>query len=150
MHSRPRAPLTSSMTPIPRGITGDGTFCTPPKPLPSVEHSSSVACQTLLLRDTALIQHRLPYALCFLRRTWMFFVLNNDRLLVPLAFNGLFRWWWRQVLNPINLTIHCMVVLSWRNMVYHRSFLFFLFQMVLHSSSPQSELCSTAMMFPRG
>lgn len=40
------ADFISIMTPIPRGITGDGTFCTPPKPLPSVEHSSSVACQT--------------------------------------------------------------------------------------------------------
>lgn len=56
------ADFISIMTPIPRGITGDGAFCTPP-PLPSVEHSSGT-CQTLLLRDTAVIQLRLPYALC--------------------------------------------------------------------------------------
>lgn len=55
----------SIMTPIPNGITSDATstFCTPPKPLPSVEDPSSAACQMLLLHNAPAIQHHLPYAI---------------------------------------------------------------------------------------
>lgn len=51
------ADYISIMAPIPGGITSNGTstFCTPPKPLPSVEHPSPAACQMLLLHNALAI-----------------------------------------------------------------------------------------------
>ena len=51
------ADYISIMAPIPNGIncSGTSTFCTPAKPLPSVEHPSPAACQTLLLHNTLAV-----------------------------------------------------------------------------------------------
>lgn len=78
------ADYISIMAAIPEGITSDGTstFCTPLKPLPSVEHPSPAACQMLLPC------HLAPLAICDLvfERASMFV----DRAGKPLYFLGFY------------------------------------------------------------